>query len=76
MGGVCNTHGRDENLIQNFGQKNEGKTPLGRPRHRWENNIRMGLREIGWEGVDWIHLIQDRDQRRAVVNTVMNLRVP
>jgi hypothetical protein len=56
--------------------KPEGKRPLGRPRGRWEDNIRMDLREILWEGVDWIHLVQDRDQWRALVNTVMNLRVP
>jgi hypothetical protein len=54
----------------------EGKRPLGRLWRRWEENIEMDLREIGWEGVDWIHLAQDRDQWRAVVNTVMNLRVP
>jgi hypothetical protein len=56
--------------------KPEGKRPLGRPRHRWEGNIRMDLREIGWEGVDWMQLDEDRGQWRAVVNTVMNLRVP
>jgi hypothetical protein len=53
-----------------------GKRPLGRPRRRWEDNVRMDLREIGWGGVDWIDLAQDRDQWRALVNTVMNLRVP
>jgi hypothetical protein len=56
--------------------KPEGKRPLGRPRLRWEDNIRMDLREIGWGGMDWIDLAQDRDQWRALVNTVMNLRVP
>jgi hypothetical protein len=54
----------------------EGKRPLGRPRRRSEDNIRMDLREIGWGGVDLIDLAQDRDQWRALVNTVMNLRVP
>jgi hypothetical protein len=54
--------------------KPEGKRPLGRPRRRWEVNIRMDLREIGLEGVDWISLAQDWDQWRAVANTVMNLR--
>jgi hypothetical protein len=53
-----------------------GKRPLGRPRCRWKNNIRMDLREIGWGGMDWIDLAQDRDQWRALVNTVMNLQVP
>jgi hypothetical protein len=56
--------------------KPEGKRPLGRPRRRWEDNIRMDLRERGWGGMDWIDLAQDRDQWRALVNTVMNLRVP
>jgi hypothetical protein len=55
--------------------KPEGKRPLGRPRPRWEDNIRMDLREIGWGGMDWIDLAQDRDQWTALVNTVMNHRV-
>jgi hypothetical protein len=55
--------------------KPEGKRPLGRPRRRWEDNIRMDLREIRWGGMDWIDQDQDRDQWRALVNTVMNLRV-
>jgi hypothetical protein len=50
-----------------------GKRPLGRPRHRWEDGIRMDLREIGWGCVGWIQLTQDRDRWQAVVNTVMNL---
>jgi hypothetical protein len=53
----------------------EGKRPLGRPRRRWEDGIRMDLREIGLGGVDWIRLSQDRDRWRAVVSAVMNLRV-
>jgi hypothetical protein len=53
----------------------EGKRPLGRPRRRWVDNIKMELREIGWDGMDWIDLAQNRDQWRALVNTVMNLRV-
>jgi hypothetical protein len=55
--------------------KPEGKRPLRRPRRRWVDNIKKGIREIGWGGVDWIDLAQDRDQWRALVNTVMNLRV-
>jgi hypothetical protein len=55
--------------------KLEGKRPLGRPRCRWVNNIKMDLREMGWDGMDWIDLAQDRDQWR-LVKTVMNLRVP
>jgi hypothetical protein len=55
--------------------KPEGKRPLGRPRRRWEDGIRIDLREIGWGSLDWIRLAQDRDRWRALVNTVMNLRV-
>jgi hypothetical protein len=54
----------------------EERIPLGRPRRRWEDNIKMYLREIGFGDVDWIHLAQDRDRWRALVNTVMNVRVP
>jgi hypothetical protein len=57
-------------------RKPEGKRPLGRPTRRWVDNIKMGLLEIGWGGVDWIGLAQDRDKWRALVNAVMNLRVP
>jgi hypothetical protein len=53
-----------------------GKMQLGRRRRKWEDNIRMDLRQIGWGGVDWIHVAQDREQWRALANTVMNLRVP
>jgi hypothetical protein len=54
----------------------EGRKPLGRPRSRWDDNIKMDLTEIGFGDVDRIHLTQDRDRWRALVNTVMNLRVP
>jgi hypothetical protein len=54
----------------------KGKRPLGRPRRRWEDNIKMGLKEIEVDGANWIRLAQDRVQWRAFVNTVMNLRVP
>jgi hypothetical protein len=56
--------------------KPEGRRSLGRPRRRWEDNIKMDLREVGWGGMDWINLAQDRDGWRALVNAVMNLRVP
>jgi hypothetical protein len=52
------------------------KRPLGRPRHRWVDNIRMDLGEIGWDGVDWIGLAQERNKWRALVNVVMNSWVP
>jgi hypothetical protein len=54
----------------------EGKRPLGRPRRRWEDNIKLDLRQIGIDGVNWIQLAQDRVKWRAFVNTVMSLRVP
>jgi hypothetical protein len=54
----------------------EGRRPLGRPRRRWEDNIKMDLRKTGFGDVDWIHWAQDRGSWRALVNTVMNLRVP
>jgi hypothetical protein len=56
--------------------KPEGRRPLGRPRHRWEDNIKVDLLEVGLGGMDWINLAHDRDRWRALVNTVMNLRVP
>ena len=56
--------------------KPEGMRSLGRPRRRWEDNIKMGLKEVGCGGMDWIELAQDRDWWRARVNAVMNLRVP
>jgi hypothetical protein len=56
--------------------KPEGKRPLGRPRRRWVDNIKMDLLEIGWGGVNCVGLVQDRDKWRALVNAVMNLRVP
>jgi hypothetical protein len=56
--------------------KTEGKIPLCRTRRRWQDDIRMGLRKIGWENVDWIHLARDRDMWRALVNTIIKLWVP
>jgi hypothetical protein len=69
MDRACSTHGREGICID---RQPEGKRPLVRPRHRWENTIKMDLKELGYEGVNWIHLAQDR----VAVNTVMNFRVP
>jgi len=55
--------------------KPEGKRPLGRPRHRWEDNIKMDLQEVGWGCMNWIDLAQDRDKWRTLVNAVMNIRI-
>jgi hypothetical protein len=67
--------GKKRNEYRILVGKPEGKRPLGRPRRRWEDNIKMDLRERGWSGMDWIDLAQDRDQWRALVSTVTNLRV-
>jgi hypothetical protein len=67
--------GEERNVYRVLMGKPEGKRPLGRPRRIWENGIRMDLREIVWGSADWIQLAQDRDRWRALVNTVMNLRV-
>jgi hypothetical protein len=67
----CSAEGKKEDLLLL-----SGKRLLDRPRHRWENNIKMDLREIGWGGTDRIDLAEDRDQWRALVNMVMNQRVP
>jgi hypothetical protein len=68
--------GEKRNAYRTLVGKPEGKRPLGGPRRRWVGNIKMDPRERGWDGVDWIDLVQDRDQWRALVNMVMNLRVP
>jgi hypothetical protein len=76
MGRVCRTNGGRGNAYRVLVGKPEAKRPLGRLRRRWVDNIKMDLREIGWSGMDWIDLAQDRDQWRALMNTVMNFRVP
>jgi hypothetical protein len=68
--------GETRNAYRILVGKSEGKRPQGRLRRRWVDNIKMDLTEIGWDGVDWIELAQGRNQWRALVNTVMNLRVP
>jgi hypothetical protein len=76
MGGACSTNlGKRNEYIILVG-KPEGRRPLGRPRCRWVDNIKMDRREIGWDGVDWIDMAQDRDYWTAFVNSVLNLRVP
>jgi hypothetical protein len=76
MGGACSMNGAKGNMYRLLVGKPEGKRPLGRPRCRWVDNIKMDLRDIGWGGVNWIDLAQDRDKWIALVNAVMNLRVP
>jgi hypothetical protein len=68
--------GKKRNAYRILVGKHEGKRPLARSRRRWEDNIKMDLRETGWGGMDWIDLDQDRDHWRAFVSTVMKLRVP
>jgi hypothetical protein len=68
--------GERKNAYRVLAGKPEGRRPLGRLRRRWVDSIKMDLREIGWDGMNWLDLAEDRDQRRALVNTVMNLRVP
>jgi hypothetical protein len=70
----CNTHGEKRNAYRILVGKPEGKRPLGRPRHRWEDNIKMDLREIGWGGMGRINLTQDRDWCMVLVKTVINIR--
>jgi hypothetical protein len=77
MGGVYSTHSGDEKCIKIVVGKSEGKRSLRRPwRSRWEDNIKMNLKEVRMQVVDWIHVAQVEDRWRTLVNTVMNLRVP
>jgi hypothetical protein len=76
MGVACSTHGKGDKYIQNWVGKTEEMNPLGSHRRRWEDNIRMDLREMGRRFVDWINLAQDRNEYRALVNTAMNFRIP
>jgi hypothetical protein len=75
MGGTCSTNGEKRNAYRSLVRKPERKKPLGRPRRRWLDNIRMDL-VVGWGDVDWIGLAQVMDRSRALVNSVLNLRVP
>jgi hypothetical protein len=68
--------GEKRNVCRILVRRPEGKRTLGRPRRKWEDNIKIDLREIGWDGMDWIDLAQDRDQWRILVKTVTKRRVP
>jgi hypothetical protein len=76
MGRACSTNGEKRNACRILEGKPEGKRPLGRQRRSWVDNIKIDLKEIGLDYMDWIDLTQDRYQWRALVKMVMNLRVP
>jgi hypothetical protein len=76
MGGACSAYGERKDVYRVLVRKPEGKRPLGRPRRRWEDNIKMDLQEMGCRDMDLIELAQDRDRWRALVKAVINLRVP
>ena len=76
MGGACGAYGGEERSAHGLVGKPEGERPLGRPRRRWEDNIKIYLQEVGGSCGDWMELAQDRDRWRALVGTVRNLRVP
>jgi hypothetical protein len=75
MGGACSTYGDGRGVYRVLVGKTEGKRTLGRPRRRWEDNIRMDIQEVGCGCVDWIGLAQDRDRWRALVSEMRNFRV-
>jgi hypothetical protein len=74
--GLVARMGEKTNAYRLLVGKLEGKRPLGRPRRRWVDNVRMHLGEVGWGGVNWIGLAKDRNRWRALVNSVLNIRVP
>ena len=76
MGGACSACGERRGEYRVLGGKHEGKRPLGKPRRRWDDNIKIDLQEVGCGYMDWIDLAQDRDRWRTLVNGVINLRVP
>jgi hypothetical protein len=76
VGGTCGARGGGKRCLQDFGWEPEGKRPLGRPRYRWEDNIKIDLGRWSIDGVNWIQLAEDRVQWWVFVNMVMNLWVP
>ena len=76
MDWACSAYGVRRGVYRGLVGKYEGKRLFGRPRRRWEDNIKMDLQEVGCGSVDWIELAQDRDKRRVLVNAVSNFRVP
>ena len=76
MDRACSTFGERRGAYRVLMVKPERKRPLGKLRHRWEDNIKMDLQKVGWGDMDWIDLAQDRDKWQALVNAVMNLQVP
>jgi hypothetical protein len=75
IGGAWSADGEERGVYRVLVGKPEGKRPLGRPRRRWEDNIRMDLQEVGCGGMGWIELVQDRNRWRTIVNAEMNLRL-
>ena len=76
MGWACRAYGKRGGVYRGLVGKPGGKRPLGRPRRRWEDNIKVDLQEVGCEGMEWIELAEDRNRWRAIVTAVINLRVP
>jgi hypothetical protein len=68
MGVTCSTYGGERGVYRVLVGKPEGRRPLGKPRRKWEDNMRMDIQEVGWGAVDWIDMAQDRDRWRALVN--------
>ena len=76
MGGSCSAYGERRDVYRVLVGEPEGKRPVGRRRRRWEDNIKMDFQEVGCGDMDWIELVQGRERWRALVNAVMNFRVP
>jgi hypothetical protein len=76
IGRACSTNWKKRNAYRILVGKPERKRPLGRPRRRWLDNIKLDIKDVGWSAVDCIDVAQDRDEWRALVNTVMNLQIP